>query len=64
MDGMDNRQELKAISKMTASFKAKMSINENNKGKKDREKFGYKVTNHTRDDLLLDKKNGTILWDD
>ena len=49
---------------MPRSLKAKMSRNECNKVKEDREKFGYKITNNSRESLLLDKKNGNTLWYD
>ena len=47
---------------MPRDLKAKMSRNERNKGKKDWEKFGYKIPNNYREALLLDKKNGNNLW--
>ena len=41
-----------------------MSRNEHNKVNKYREKFGYNITNNSRKALILDKKNGNILWSD
>ena len=41
-----------------------MSINEWNKVNKDREKFGYMITNNSREALLLDDKNENNLYDD
>ena len=49
---------------MPKDLKAKMSKNERKKGKKDWEKFGYKVPNNSRGALLLDNKNGNNLWAD
>ena len=49
---------------MPRALKSKISINEHIKGKKDREKFGYKIPNNSREELLLDKKNGNNLWAD
>ena len=51
-------QSLESKSKIPISLKAKMSRNKRNKVKKDLEKFGYKIPNHSREALLLDKKNG------
>ena len=47
---------------MPRDLKTKMPRNERNKGKKDWEKFGYKIPNNSREALLLDKKNGNNLW--
>ena len=41
-----------------------MSINERNKGNKDRDKFGYNIPNNSGEALLLDNKNGFNLWAD
>ena len=41
-----------------------MSKNELNKVKKDRGKFRCNIPNNSREALLLDKKNGHILWAD
>ena len=49
---------------MPRALKSKMSRNERNKVNGDREKFGYKIPNITREALLLDKKNGNILCND
>ena len=38
-----------------------MSRNVRNKGNKDWAKFVYKITNNSRDTLLLDKSNENIL---
>ena len=55
---------MKAKSKIPRSLKAKISINARNKGKKDWEKIGYKITNNSREAILVDKKNGNNLWHD
>ena len=50
---------------MPRALKAKMSRNDHKKGKKYQEKFGYKITDNSREVLLLDNKNGkTVLADE
>ena len=58
------KQELKDKSKIPRSLKSKISINEHNKGKNEREKFGYKVHYNSREVILIDKNNVNTLWDD
>ena len=59
MDGMSRKQALEAKLKIPRVLRANMSRNESKKVKKDREKFGYKITNNSREALFLDKKMGT-----
>ena len=59
----EKNQGLESKLNMSGYLKAKMSINERNKVKKDQEHFGYKITNNSREALLLYKKNGKTLWD-
>ena len=56
MDRWARNKLLKAKSSTPIYLKAKMSINEHNKGNKDRVKFGYMITNNSRETLLFDKK--------
>ena len=58
------KQALESKSNIPRSLKAKMTRNYRNEVNKDRDKFGYKITNNYRREILLDKKNGSILWDD
>ena len=54
---------MKDKSKIPRSLKSKISINEHNKGKNEREKFGYKVHYNSREVILIDKNNVNTLWD-
>ena len=49
---------------MPRALKSKISRNERNKVKTYQWKFGYKITNNSREALLLDNKNGNTLWSD
>ena len=49
---------------MPRLLKEKIPGNKRNRGKKDQENFGYKITNNYREALLLDRKDGNTLWDD
>ena len=64
IDRREKNQALEAKSNTPRSLKAKISRNEHNKVNKDREKFGYKIPNNSREALLLDSKNGKTLWAD
>ena len=55
---------MKAKSNIPRYLKENKSRNEHNKGNKDWEKSGYKITNNSSEVLLLDKNNGNTLWDD
>ena len=62
MDRRAMKQAFKEKPKISRALKSKMPRNDHNKGKKYREKFGYKITNNSRKELLLDKNNGNTLW--
>ena len=49
-----SKQELEAKSNIPREFKAKISINEQDKVKKDWEKFRNKIPNNFREAFLLD----------
>ena len=49
---------------MSRALKSKVSRNERKKVNKDHNKFGYKIPKNSMEALLLDKKNGNILWFD
>ena len=51
-------------SKIPRALQEIISRNERNKGKNDQDKFGYKITKNSREEILLYKKNGNTLWDD
>ena len=47
------KQKFEAKSKITRTLKEKTPRNKYNKVKKDREMFGYKISNNNREALLL-----------
>ena len=61
MAGMSKKKSLKDKSKITISPKANISRNESNKGNNYWEKYGYNISNDSREALLLDNNNGNTL---
>ena len=65
MDKRERIQLLEDKSKMKIALEANMSRDERVKGEKGWKKFGYNITNNSREVLLLDNKNGkTVLADE
>ena len=58
----NNASETK--SNMTRALNTKLSNNQHNKKIKVRDKFGIKVSNSTREVLMMDRMNNNNLWVD